>query len=74
LHFEFSLALILAPEECRQASDVAEVVALSLPEETPNVHVVDQPLAQRANGCVVGDVMVRLLIEEARHALPLPLT
>ena len=39
-----------APEEGREAPDIADVVALRLAAEMPHVHIVDQALAQRADG------------------------
>jgi hypothetical protein len=39
-------------EEGREPSDIAEVVALRLLAEPAQGHVVDQSLAQRADGCI----------------------
>ena len=61
-------------EERGEPSDVADVVALRLPREPAHGHVVDQPLAQRADrgASRTGWCIGRLLVEEAAMLCPQP--
>ena len=61
-----------SPQEGREAPDVADVVALRRHREVAHVHVVDQPLAQRADRGIGNGSWssVGSLVEEAESVCP----